>query len=88
MSQENVEAFKRAMDAFNRGDVEAFLEENDPDVVMHLSLPAMFGGESTLYRGHDEWRAFYGDLTEAFAEFRIEISEIRDLGERTVAIGQ
>jgi ketosteroid isomerase-like protein len=88
MSQENVEAFKRAIDAFNRRDVKAFLEEIDPDVVMHLSLPAMFGGESTIYRGHDEYRAFYGDLTEAFAEFRIEISEIWDVGERTVAIGQ
>ena len=27
------------------------------------------------------------DLDEAFAEFRVEISEIRDLGERLVTIG-
>jgi hypothetical protein len=27
------------------------------------------------------------DLNEAFGEFRIEISEVRDLGDRLVAIG-
>ena len=30
MSQQNVEAFNRAFDAFNRRDVEAMLEELDP----------------------------------------------------------
>jgi ketosteroid isomerase-like protein len=87
MSQENVEAYKRGLDAFNRRDVEAMLEELDPDVVLHLALPAMFGGESTAFRGHDECREFLRDLDESFAEFQIEISEIRDLGERLVTIG-
>src|ERR1700752_3201326 len=87
MSQENVEAFKRGIDAYNHRDVEANLAELDPEVVMHLALPAMFGGESTAFRGHSEYREFLRDLYEAFAEFQIEISEIRDLGERVVAIG-
>ncbi len=87
MSQENVEAYRRGLDAFNRGDVEAMLEVLDPDVVMHLALPAMFGGEATAFRGHDECREFLRDLDEAFAEFMVEISEIRDLGERLVTIG-
>jgi uncharacterized protein len=88
MSQENVEAYKRGLDAFNRRDVDAMLEELDPDVVMHLALPAMFGGEATAFRGHDECRKFLGDLDEAFAEFQVEISEVRDLGERLVTIGR
>ena len=87
MSQENVEAYKRGLDAFNRRDVEAMLQELDPEVVMHLALPAMFGGEATAFRGHDECREFLRDLDEAFAEFQVEISEIRDLGERLVTIG-
>ena len=86
MSQ-NVEAYKRGLDAFNRRDVEAMLEELDPDAVLHLALPAMFGGESTVFRGHDGLRDFMRDLDEAFAEFKVEISEIRDLGERLVTIG-
>ena len=48
----------------------------------------MFGGEATVFRGHEGVRELWRDLGEAFAEFRIEISEIRDLGERIVAVGQ
>src|SRR6476469_4429853 len=87
MSQENVGAYKRGLDAFNRRDVEAWLEVLDPEVEMHLSLSAMFGREETVIRGHDELLEFLADLDEAFAEFQIEISEIRDLGERLVTIG-
>ena len=88
MSQENVEGYRRATDAFNRRDIDAFLENLDPEVVMHLSLPAMFGGQATVFRGHDEYRAFFADLTEAFSEFQVEISEIQDLGERLVTVGR
>ena len=88
MSQENVEVFKRGIEAFNRGDLEAVPDMLHPEVVLHLSLPAMFGGEATVFRGHNEYRAFFEELTEAFAEFRIEISEVRDLGERIVGIGR
>ena len=87
MSQENVDAYKRGVDAFNRRDVEGMLNELDPDVVMDLALPAMFGGEATALRGHDQCLEFVRDLDEAFAEFQIEISEIRDLGERLVTFG-
>ena len=47
----------------------------------------MVGGESTVYRGHEGVRELWRDIGEAFAEFHIELSEIRDLGERVVAIG-
>jgi len=87
MSQANVEAYKRGVGAFNRRDVEAVLEELDPGIEMQLALPAMFGGEATAFRGHDECRDHLRDLDEAFAEFQIEIREIRDLGERLVTIG-
>ncbi len=82
-----MEAYKRGVDAFNRGDVDAFLDEVDPEIELHASLPAMLGGESTVSRGHKEIREWFRDLAEAFAEFQIEISEIRGLGERIVAIG-
>jgi ketosteroid isomerase-like protein len=88
MSQANVESARRAFDAFNRGDLDALFQEADTDAVYHLSLPAMFGGEATVIRGSDELREFYGDLMDAFAEFQIEISDIRDLGERVFAVGQ
>ncbi len=88
MSQENVEAFKRGLEAGNRGDIETLLEELDPKVEWHSALHALLGGEQTLFRGHDGVRKMMRDLNEAFAEIQIEISEIRDLGDGLIAIGR
>ncbi len=88
MSQENVEAFKRGLEAGNRRDVETLLEVLDPEVTWHSALHALLGGETTVFRGHDGVREMLRDLYEAFDEIEIEISEIRDLGDRLVAIGR
>ena len=88
MSQENVEAAERAVDAFNRRDIDAYLEEIDPEVEYHVALQGMPGGAPEVYRGHDGVREQLRDLYESFSEFHLEISEIRDLGEQVVAIGQ
>jgi ketosteroid isomerase-like protein len=87
MSQENVEAFERGLEAGNRGDVETLLEELDPEVEWHSALHALMGGEQTVFRGHDGVREVIRDINETFGEFHIEISEVRDLGDRVVAIG-
>jgi len=88
MSQENVEAFKRGLEAGNRGDVETLLEVLDPEVEWHSALHALMRGEATVFRGHDGVRQLLRDQYEAFDEIHIEISEIRDLGDRLVAIGR
>ena len=88
MSQENVEAFKRALDASNRGDIEAALKDLDPEVEWHPALLASLEAEATVYRGHDGVREWFGKLFEAFSERHIEVEEIRDLGDRILAIGR
>ncbi len=88
MSQQNVEGFKRAVEANNRRDVEAFLDELDPEVEWHPGLPALLGGEATVGRGHEGARALLRDVYDALAVFHLEISEIRDLGDRIVAFGR
>ena len=40
-----------------------------------------------MYRGHQGVREGIRDLEEAFAEIQAEQSEVRDLGERVIAIG-
>ena len=87
MSQENVEAFKRGLDAANRRDVEALLEWADPALEWHPALPVLLEGDSMVYRGHEGVRKLFRDIYEAFAEFRVEIADIRDLDDRLVAIG-
>jgi ketosteroid isomerase-like protein len=88
MSQENVEAFKRGLEAGNRGDIEALLEELDPKIEWHSALHALLGGEQTVFRGHDGVREMIRDLNEAFDQIHIEMSEIRDQGDGLVAIGR
>lgn len=88
MSLENVEAFQRALAAGNRGDVDALLEELDPEVEWYAALPASLGGETTVYRGHEGVRELFRDFYGALAEIHMEVSEIRDLGDRLVATGR
>jgi ketosteroid isomerase-like protein len=87
MSPEDLEAFKRGAEAFNRRDVEGVLEVLDPDVEWHDVFTVMLGGEATIVRGHEGVRELIRDQDEVFAEFDAEYSEIRDLGQRLVAIG-
>jgi ketosteroid isomerase-like protein len=86
MSQENVEAYKRATEAFNRRDIEAALEELDPAVEWHPAMQAFLGGEA-IYRGYDGVREMFRDYYGAFDLLQVEISGIEDHGDRIVAIG-
>ena len=88
MSQENVEAFKRGVEAYNRRDPEALMQGLDPAIEWHPAILVMLGGEATIYRGHEGVRELLRDTDEALAEIHVEFSEIRDPGERIVAIGR
>jgi ketosteroid isomerase-like protein len=89
MSAENVEAFMRGIDAFNRGDVEAVLEELDAEVEWHpVFQVVMLGGVAAVYRGHEGVRDELREWYETLGEVQVAISETRDLGERIVAIGR
>jgi ketosteroid isomerase-like protein len=88
MSEENVAAFKRVVDAANHRDVEAALEELDPEVEWHPVIQMLLGGEATMYRGREGVRDVLREADEAWAETHYEFSEIRDLGDRIVAIGR
>jgi len=87
MSQENVEALRRAVEANNRRDYEAFLDEFDPDIEWHGIFGVMFGGEATVVRGHEGLLEYVRDRDEGFAVSDVQWSEFRDLGDRIVALG-
>ena len=88
MSQENVESVRRAAEAWNTDDLDAFLAELDPEVEWHPSIePALEGGE-TIYRGHDGARKAWDDYRGgAWERMRGRIQEVRDLGESVVVLG-
>jgi len=45
MAEENVEAFRRGADAYNRRDVEAVLDRVDPEVEWHPLLQVLLVGK-------------------------------------------
>jgi ketosteroid isomerase-like protein len=47
----------------------------------------MLGGEEMVFRGHDGFREAFRDLYGALEWIRPEVVEVRDLGDRIVALG-
>ena len=82
-----MEIVRRVADAYNRRDVGAMLDELHPEVEWLPWLQIQLGGGATVYRGHQGIREGIRDGAEAFSEIQAEPSEVRDLGERVVAIG-
>jgi ketosteroid isomerase-like protein len=71
MSQENMELVRRAIDAYNRGDVDGFLENWAPDAVCDWSNSR--GLDAGVFRGHGEIRAFAQRFLGTWDEARIEL---------------
>jgi hypothetical protein len=85
MSQENVELNYRAIDAFNRRDLGAYLALTDLEVEFTPYEVWVQGGEP--YRGHAGVRAWWEESFAVFPDLRAAADEIRDFGDRTVACG-
>jgi ketosteroid isomerase-like protein len=83
MSQENMRVFEEAGEALGRGDTESFLALMDDDIVWIAARSAVEG----TYRGHDGLRRFFADNDENFEVFEPDFREVRDLGDRILAVG-
>ena len=80
MSQENVELVRRATDAYNRGDLDGFLQDWAPDAVLDWSNSRGF--EADVLRGHGEIRAFAERFLASWDQVRVELlgdpEEVKD----------
>ena len=85
MSQEDLVVVRRAIDAFGRGDAEAFCELTTPDVEWKVGLAAV---EGEVFRGHDGVRTYFGRLRGAWSEFHLLGEEYRDLGDAVLVLGR
>ena len=83
MSQENVDRFLKSLEAFNRGDIEGWLEGFHPDAVFEPQIAALEGD----YSGVDELRRSFGDIADSWEVFEVRCPDVRDLGDRVLALG-
>jgi len=77
MSQENVEAARRCIEAYRSGDYEGALEYLAPDVVWEI-------GQELPARGPDEVREVWRRWDAEWEELETEADEIIDAGDRLV----
>jgi ketosteroid isomerase-like protein len=86
MSQEEVEIVRAAIDAFNRRDLAALTQRFDPEIEWAPGGPAAV--ERAVYRGRDEVSGGFAATWEAWELFRMQESEVRDLGGSVLWLGR
>ncbi len=79
MSQEDVEIFKRGVEAWNGDDFDAWIALIDPEIEWFALME--------VYRGHagarQAWESF-----KSYAQLTSRFDDIRDLGESVLALGE
>jgi ketosteroid isomerase-like protein len=83
MSQENVELMREGIEATNRRDLEAVFRGMAPDIHFEHRLAALQGS----FVGIEGVRSWFADLVEVFDSWWIDCEDIRDLGDRVLALG-
>ena len=86
MSEENVEATRQLIEAFNRRDLAAMTESFDPEIEWAPIGPAAV--ERAVYRGRDEVSGGFAATWETWEVFELEEHEIRDLGDSVLWLGR
>jgi ketosteroid isomerase-like protein len=81
MSEENVELARRSYEAFNQRDLGSFLALMDEEIEAESRLVAMEGG----YHGHEGIRRWWSNLFGVFPDYELDVVEVRDLGDVTLA---
>lgn len=83
MSEENVESVREIWSAWSRGGIEGVIELV-PDDTIAYAFPGWVGKSQQI--GPDGLRAMLAEWEEAFTEYDMQLSDVRDAGERVVGL--
>jgi ketosteroid isomerase-like protein len=86
MSAENVEIAKRAIDAFNRRDLDAYDDLFTRDFEWFPAFPRTVEGDG--YLGREGIERYLAEITDTWEEFCAIAEEYRDLGDRVLLLGR
>ena len=84
MSQGNIEVVRQAIEAFNRGDLERFVETVpfDDQTVEYHEYPEFI--EVGVFRGRDAIEQHWQQFLDAFEGYRFDIEELIDADDEVV----
>lgn len=85
MSRENVELAKRAIDAFNGRDIDAFAILTTPDFEWSPSMVAI---EGEIFRGRPGINKYFGSLDNAWEKFHIIDDTFREHADLVIMLGR
>ncbi len=83
MSQENVDQFMRCIEAFDRFDIPGVLRLLDPEIQFEHRLTELEGSAVGL----EAVERLLADVAEHFDALKVECPDVRDLGDRVLALG-
>ena len=86
MSQDNVEIIRGTYTAWLAGDFAAALATLDEDIEVHPDPEAAWVGIGDVYRGHDGIRSYLRLVYEVFEEYRPEVEQLIDAGDRVLTL--
>src|SRR3954447_23883109 len=82
MSNENVEAVRRNIEAWNRRDLTTWLASFRPDAEIDWSRSR--GPLKGVYRGQGEHEAFWGEFWSTFEDIQLETHSLTEAGAEVV----
>ena len=83
-----IENTQRAMDAWNREDLAAFLETWHPDCEWRPAFPRSLEGVGTVYRGREGITRAWRGVRAVWEEYRIDPEDAQVVGDKLVAVGR
>jgi hypothetical protein len=88
MSQENIEAAGRVIDAWNCCDLAAFLQEWHADCEWRPAFPKGTEGTGSVFRGHAGLTRAWQAVRVAWTVYRLDIGEARVVGHGLLFLGE
>ena len=82
----HAELAQRGVDAWNRRDLEGLLALCHPELEWTSAIKGGVEGGEATYQGHDGMRRYW-DEWQSIWDLLIEVSEIRESGDRVVVLG-
>ena len=87
MSQANVDAVRRSLDAWNRDDFETYSSTAHPEVEWTSEVAARMAGADTVYRGVEGLRRHWDEWREIWT-VKVNLTDVIDLGDTVVAVAE